>query len=142
MQDEDFGGKLGGEIEIDETFIGGKARNMHKHLREQKITGTGGKDTTAVIGILKRGGTVRTRVVRNRKKKLLQDIVKEHVETGAAIFTDALKSSDGLDVDYEHQFVDHAIEYVTVEADPKRNLRLGRAIPSVSLSRRTGVPAQ
>ena len=41
-----------GEVEVDETFIGGKARNMHKHIREQKITGTGGKDKTMVMGVL------------------------------------------------------------------------------------------
>jgi transposase-like protein len=112
MQDEGTGGKLGGEIEIDETFIGGKARNMHKNIREQKITGTGGKDKTAVMGILQRGGKVRTKVVSNRKKNLLQAIVKDHVESGAAIFTDTLKSYEGLNADYEHQFVDHAVEYV------------------------------
>ncbi len=85
---------------------------MHKHIREQKITGTGGKDKTAVMGILERGGKVRTRVIANRKKTLLQAIVKEHVEQGAEIFTDALKSYEGLDAEYLHQFVDHAVEYV------------------------------
>ena len=44
--------KLSGQIEADETFIGGKARNMHRAKREAKITGTGGKDKTAVMGIL------------------------------------------------------------------------------------------
>lgn len=112
MQDDTSGGKFGGEVEIDETFVGGKARNMHKNAKAQKITGTGGKDKTAVMGILKRGGTVHTEVIDNRKKNLLQTIVREHVEPGAEIFTDALKSYEGLDVDYKHQFVDHAIEYV------------------------------
>ena len=60
MQDTETGGKLGGEVEVDETFIGGKARNMHKDKRAEKITGTGGKDKTAVMGILERGGKVRT----------------------------------------------------------------------------------
>ncbi len=50
--------KLDGMIEADETFIGGKARNMHKHIRERKITGTGGKDKTVVAGITERGGKV------------------------------------------------------------------------------------
>jgi transposase-like protein len=112
MQTGSFEKKAKGQVEIGETFIGGKARNMHKHVRAQKITGTGGKDKTAVIGILERGGTVRTKVVGNRKKKLLQAIVKEHVELGAGIFTDALKSYDGLDAENLHQFVDHAIEYL------------------------------
>ena len=50
--------KLAGEVEADETFIGGKARNMHASKRERRITGTGGKDKTAVMGILERGGKV------------------------------------------------------------------------------------
>ena len=43
-------------VEADETFIGGKARNMHVAKRQRRITGTGGKDKTAVMGILERGG--------------------------------------------------------------------------------------
>jgi transposase-like protein len=47
--------KLGGEVEVDETFIGGRARNMHVAQRQRRITGTGGKDKTVVMGILERG---------------------------------------------------------------------------------------
>jgi len=68
MQDDSFGSKLGGEVEADETFIGGKARNMHLSVKARRITGTGTKDKTAVMGILERGGNVRTIVVSNRKK--------------------------------------------------------------------------
>jgi transposase-like protein len=96
MQDEADGGKLGGEVEIDETFIGGKSRNMHRDVRARKITGTGGKDKAMVLGILERGGKVRTKVIESRKKKALQAEVRQHVEAGSAIFTDALKSYDGL----------------------------------------------
>src|SRR6202045_1476778 len=66
------GGKLSGEVEIDESFIGGKARNMHKAKRERVITGTGGKDKTVVMGMLERGGKVRAGVVDGRRKKELQ----------------------------------------------------------------------
>jgi transposase-like protein len=104
--------KLDGEVEVDETFIGGKARNMHKDKREEKITGTGGKDKTAVMGFRQRGGEVRVEVVPNRKKQTLQCMVKENVKAGAAIYSDALASYDGLDKEFEHQVVDHAIEYV------------------------------
>lgn len=48
--------QLSGEVEVDETFIGGKARNMHAKKRKQAITGTGPKDKVAVMGILERGG--------------------------------------------------------------------------------------
>src|SRR5271154_4360357 len=80
------GGKLAGEVEIDETFIGGKARNMHKSKRARVITGTGGKDKTVVMGMLERGGNVRAMVVEGRRKKELQSNIHEHVEAGAAIF--------------------------------------------------------
>ena len=62
-------GLLTGQVEADETFIGGKARNMHASKRAAKITGTGGKDKTAVMGILERGGKVRTTVVPNQKEE-------------------------------------------------------------------------
>src|SRR6266550_1298720 len=52
--------KLSGEVEVDETFIGGKARNMHVAQRKRRITGTGGKDKTAVVGFIERGGRVQT----------------------------------------------------------------------------------
>ena len=112
MQDEFFGSKLGGEVEVDETFIGGKARNMHLSERKRRITGTGTKDKTAVMGILERGGKVRTTVVPNRRKAALQDEVRKHVTAGAALYTDALLSYEGLATDYAHQVVDHATQYV------------------------------
>jgi transposase-like protein len=104
--------KLSGEVEVDETFIGGKARNMHAGKRAARITGTGGKDKTAVVGILERGGKVRTSVIPNRKKKTLHAEVREHVEAGSALYTDFLLSYDGLESEFAHQVVDHAVEYV------------------------------
>jgi transposase-like protein len=105
-------GLLSGEVEADETFIGGKARNMHLTERKHRITGTGGKDKTAVMGILQRGGKVRTAVVPNRKKSALQAEVRKHVEAGAALYTDALLSYEGLEGDYAHKVIDHAVQYV------------------------------
>jgi transposase-like protein len=104
--------KLSGHCEADETFIGGKARNMHVAKRERRITGTGGKDKTPVLGIVERGGKIRTVVVPNRRKKALQAEVRKHVEAGAALYTDALLSYEGLASDYAHQVIDHAVQYV------------------------------
>ncbi len=87
------GGKLSGEVEVDETFIGGKARNMHASVKARRITGTGGKDKTAVLGVLQRGGTVRTAVIHSTKKKVLQPLVKEHVQAGSKLYSDALRST-------------------------------------------------
>jgi len=106
------GGKFAGEVEVDETFIGGKSRNMHKSKRARVITGTGGKDKTVVLGMMERGGNVRAMVVDNRRKKELQSRVREQVEAGAAIFSDELKSYEGLDADYQHAVINHAVEYV------------------------------
>jgi transposase-like protein len=109
--------KFSGHVEVDETFIGGKARNMHMDVKRRRITGTGPLDKTAVMGILERGtdgkvSKVRTVVVSDRKKKTLQAEVKAHVEAGSALYSDALKSYEGLELDYAHQVVDHAVEYV------------------------------
>jgi transposase-like protein len=106
------GSKLSGEVEVDETFIGGKSRNMHASERATKITGTGGKDKAVVLGILERGGEVRAMVVDNRRKSELQKQVREHVRVGSALFTDELRSYDGLESDYQHAVINHAIEYV------------------------------
>ena len=112
MQARPFVESMSGEVEVDETFIGGKARNMHASKRRRVITGTGGKDKTAVLGILERGGTVRTAVIPSTKKKVLQPLVKEQVAAGSAIYSDALRSYDGLSKEYDHQVIDHAVAYV------------------------------
>jgi transposase-like protein len=111
MQDEHTGGKLDGEVEIDESFIGGKARYMHKERRAKigAIRGTDGKEI--VLGMVERGGRVRAFHVVKRSKPVLQRVIRNHVEADAAIFTDSLKSYDGLE-EFRHQVVDHAVEYV------------------------------
>src|ERR1700683_163236 len=113
------GNQLSGQVEADETFIGGKARNMHKDKRAEKITGTGGKDKTAVMGILERGPKsigrkIRVKVIDNTQTKTVQAEIREHVLAGSAIFTDALQSYEGLD-EFQHEVVDHAVEYVRGE---------------------------
>jgi transposase-like protein len=104
--------KLNGEVEVDETFIGGKARNMHISAKRRRITGTGPKDKVAVVGLLQRGNKVHTVAVPGRKKRTVQAEVKKHVETGAALYSDALRSYDGLSSEYAHQVIDHATTYV------------------------------
>jgi transposase-like protein len=117
MQDETLGSKLGGnggEVEADETFIGGKARNMHKSVKARRITGRGQShyDKIMVAGVLERGGKVRTQVVADRQKETLQPLVRTHVEPGAFLYTDELGGYKGLAGEYEHQIIDHAVKYV------------------------------
>jgi transposase-like protein len=107
--------KLDGEVEVDETFIGGKARNMHKHIRARKIHGTGGAGKVAVMGLLERRGDVRAKIVGDRSRKTMHSEVRAHVEPGTNLFTDAHKGYLGLSDDYLHQVIDHAEAYVKDE---------------------------
>ena len=109
--------KMSGEVEADETFIGGLAKNMHRHVRERKIKGTGGSGKEAVLGIVERGTEDRTSRIKaahvpNVKRRTLAAEVRAAVELGSKIYTDALKSYLGLSADYTHETVDHAIEFV------------------------------
>ena len=106
-------GGPGSEVEVDETFIGGAARFMHSDKRKRRITETGTKDKTAVVGVLERGGQVRAAVVGNRRKHGLQTHIEAHVKAGSAIYTDALLSYQGLrEKGFMHEVVDHAEGYV------------------------------
>jgi transposase-like protein len=91
---------LAGEVEVDETFIGGKARNMHAAKRAKKIQGRGAEGKEVVFGMVERGGKVVAGHVDGRKKKTLQPLIHERVQAGSAIFSDELKSYDGLEKEY------------------------------------------
>src|SRR6202022_2882849 len=104
--------KLKGRVEADETFIGGKARYMHAGKRKGCAkSGTGGK--AAVLGLLERNAPdkvsrVRCKVVENIRRSQLDADVRQNVEKGSELFTDALKSYDKLTDEYVHQVIDHA----------------------------------
>ncbi len=104
--------KPGGHVEIDETFIDGKTRNMHRADRARKIHGTGGRGKVAVMGLLERHGEVRTVVVGNTRRKTLEKHVNEHCEKGSFVYTDGLKSYNNLANEYVHGVIDHAEKYV------------------------------
>jgi transposase-like protein len=115
MQDETSGGKLGGEVEADETYIGGKGRFMHADKRK-RLNMTRGRSIAgkvAVIALLDRHGKngisqVRTEILTSIRKDHLQGIVRKHVQAGASVFTDALRSYEGLNGEYVHGVIDHA----------------------------------
>jgi transposase-like protein len=117
MQDTTTGGSMfGGTVEVDETYIGGKARYMHKDKRQKAIKGRGPLGKAAVMGLLQRHETkgksrVRLTVVPNTRRHQLQSRVEKHIEDGSAVFTDALKSYDGLGLYYQHSVIDHAERY-------------------------------
>ena len=111
MQDGTFE-KVAGEFEVDESFIGGLARFMHKD-KKAKITGTGGAGKAIVMGLLDRKTKkIRLRHVANTQRETLQGVVREYIEGGSYIFSDAWVAYTGLDREYIHQVIDHAEEYV------------------------------
>ena len=103
--------KLTGEVEADETFVGGKIRNMHKDrkIRSQQAGQKG--DKTIVMGILERGGTVRAKVLANRKRHAVEAELQANVEVGANLYTDKLQSYNFIE-EFNHEVIDHAISYV------------------------------
>lgn len=102
--------KLSGDVEVDETYVGGKAQNIHKGKREASGRGSVGK--AIVVGLLERNGQVRTKVVKRAKKRTLHNLIRDNVTQGSNLYTDAFKSYEGLKAEYVHQVIDHATEYV------------------------------
>jgi hypothetical protein len=87
---EDDGSKLGGNgpIEIDETFVGGKVKNMHKNKRVKGMSYAAGNGKAIVLGMLERGGKVRAGSVANRKVKTMEPPIQKNIEAGSHIITD------------------------------------------------------
>jgi transposase-like protein len=144
MQDTgSHGGGLSGQVEVDETFIGGKARFMHKDKRATKIKGTGGMGKVAVMGLLDRHGpdghsTVALKIAPNTRRSTLAPEVRARVAPGSEVMTDALRSYDGLADEYIHGVIDHAEKYVegTVHTNGLENFwsLLKRAIKGTYVS--------
>jgi transposase-like protein len=111
MQDENQGGKLQGHVEVDETFIGGKARFMHKSKRA-KVLKRGPSGKAIVVGMLQRGGKVRAQLVENRERQSVQTLVRENIEAGSELSTDEWSAYFGLSREYAHKIINHADAYV------------------------------
>ena len=111
-----FEKKMSGIVEADETFVGGKAANMHKG-RHARCLSEGWKGKTAVMGLLQRHSknkhsVVRTAVIANRRAETVQPIIRQNVQTGEIVFTDELSGYRGLSDAFAHRFVNHAERYV------------------------------
>jgi len=107
--------KLGGpgsEVEVDETFIGGKARNMHKARRARLRHYGRGDDKAIVMGMLERSGKVRAQVIADRKKDILHSVLAEVVDPGTLVYTDEHNGYMGIETDYLHKTIDHLQSYV------------------------------
>jgi transposase-like protein len=111
---ESEGDQLAGTIEMDETFIGGKVKNMHKS-KKPKGTGHSGKPVagmakTIVVGMVERGGRVKAEVVAERTSKVLHELAARHIAEGSKLISDEWGGYKGVDL--EHAVINHAEAYV------------------------------
>jgi len=108
--------KLSGEVEADETFVGGKAHLMNNKTKERqmargKLKGGGTVGKAIVMGLLERHGKARVKVVPNSRRFNLVPEIYKHVEEGSNLYTDSLRSYSGL-TQYAHEVIDHTEAYV------------------------------
>jgi transposase-like protein len=111
-----YAGKIGGNepIEVDETFVGGAAKNMHRSRRIALKEGLKGDHKTIVMGMLDRESRqVRAQVIPNVKRETLQNAILSQVEGGSTVYTDGYQGYDNLAAkEYIHATVNHVDEYV------------------------------
>ena len=106
-----------GPVEVDETYVGGKRRNMPKHKREE-LKGRGAVGKTAVVGAKDRqSNKVHAKVVENTDSDTLFSFIEEHTEDGATVYTDDHPAYNQLSKIYHHETVKHSVgEYVRMKA--------------------------
>jgi transposase-like protein len=117
-------GATGLPVEVDETFIGGKARNMHRNRRlrfeqyRSTITNAAATDMdrncgkAIVMGMLERGGKVKAQVVPDRRRGTLEPVAAKHIEPGGHVITDEWTSYYRFSEVYTHEVINHLECYV------------------------------
>ena len=110
-----------GKVEADESYFGGKAKNMHKGVRERKIQGRGAVGKTIVAGMVQRQGAVVAKVIADTEADTLIPFIEERVLPSTMVYTDELPSYNGLRASgYEHRRVHHSAK-VYVRGDAHTN---------------------
>lgn len=112
--------KMSGEVEADESFVGGLSKNMHANRRKRVIgnaRGHTGKEV--VMGVLRRSdkttgakSKVHAEHIPDVKRKTLHEQIHATVEPGSRLYTDEWVGYRGLDSDYERFVINHAVAYV------------------------------
>ncbi|HUE79449.1 MAG TPA: IS1595 family transposase [Sphingomicrobium sp.] len=108
--------KMSGEVESDETFVGGLTKNMHPRRRVKVQATVGGSGKSVVLGILQRSrgenpSRILAGVVPHARRPLLHFAIRSNVERGSTVYTDAWPAYRGM-TDYVHAVIDHGVQYV------------------------------
>ncbi len=114
MTQEPLASKLEGTVECDETYIGGKAKNMHKSVREQKIQGRGAVGKAPVVTLVQRDGNVRSQYMEQVTEANLKEVMKKHIHPSANIMSDEAAAYKNIGPLFaSHESVNHSQdEYV------------------------------
>jgi transposase-like protein len=112
-------GQLFGTVEVDETYVGGQIRNMHKSKVDRDKLGTGGKGKAIVAGIRSRTGEVRAKVVMGVESGELHPLIQKEVALGSTVCTDEHRAYSGL-AGYTRKAVSHSGR-IYVEGDAHTN---------------------
>jgi transposase len=115
MLSDEHPNPLSGKVEVDETYVGGKAKNMHKDVRERKIQGRGMVGKVPVVGAVERGGRVVAKTAEHVNAETLLPFIKEHVMPESTRFTDELTSYSGVESSgYGHKRVHHSAKVYVI----------------------------
>jgi transposase-like protein len=87
--------KLNGDVEVDETYIGGLAKNMHMKKRLKRITGTGSLNKVAVMGFLERGGRARTAMLKEPTREIMDPLVRQNIKEGSQSYRMSTRAISG-----------------------------------------------
>ena len=100
---------LSGDVEVDETYMGGKGKGIKSRNRRHK---------TVLLGMLDRDGDIITEVIPNVRRSTLHPLIEKNIEKGSTVHTDEWISYKGIDSKgYIHKTVNHAAEqYATPES--------------------------
>ncbi len=104
--------KLSGEIEVDETYVGGKSKNMHVKKRKEIGMTRGYTVKTGVMGMVQRGGKVKAMVIKLADTETLLGAIAENVEAGSTVMTDDHGGYRNMTEEFTHEVINHAHEYV------------------------------
>lgn len=104
---------LSDEVEVDETYVGGKNKNRHASKKVKSSQGRSLKDKSAVFGMIERNGKLIAKVVENVQEETLTDEIKKHVDSEAKIYSDEWMAYKKLNNIFKHEYVKHnSSEYV------------------------------